>query len=133
MHARSMARCFLGSAALSSLIIVFALTPALAQAPAQFDKTFRQMLEAVQTNSYDQFMAQSDPWFKAGFTKKMFDELSQRLGPRLRQGYTADFLTTMNQQGYVVYVWKLSFMDKKDDFLATLFVKNGNVSGFVAR
>jgi len=97
------------------------------------DTTIRQMLDAIQTKSYAKFVADGDERFRSGFTEKMFEDLARQLGPRLSQGYTPSFLTTLNQQGYVVYVWKLSFKDGRDDILATLFIKEGSVSGFIAR
>ena len=54
-------------------------------------------------------MARGDLRFKNGFTLKMFEELSRQLGPRLRQGYSMTFLTTLHQRDYMVYVWKLAF------------------------
>jgi hypothetical protein len=43
------------------------------------------------------------------------------------------FLTTLNQQDYAVYAWKVTFKDARDDLLATLFIKDGKVSGFIPR
>jgi hypothetical protein len=36
----------------------------------------------------------------------------------------------LNQQGYIVYLWKLEF---EDDRLVTIAVKDGKVSGFFLR
>jgi hypothetical protein len=91
------------------------------------------MLDAIQSKSYDRFVANGDARFRSGFTQKMFEELSTRLGPRMQQGYSISFLTTLHQQDYVVYVWKLAFKDGKDDYLVTMFIKNANVSGFMTR
>jgi hypothetical protein len=116
------------------LVIVFASGTGLAQIPLrEFHSTFNHMLEAIQTKSYDRFVAEGDARFRSGFTPKMFEELSTRLGPRLEKGYSAQFLTTMHQQGFMVFVWKLAFKDGNDDFLVTMFIKNGDVSGFVTR
>ena len=120
------------------LLTLPALLVAPVPAPAQvlqgrYDRTLKNMLDAVQANSYDQFMAGADGKFKAGFTPTMFESLSRQLGPKLQQGYAVTFLTTLNQQDYVVYAWKLVLKDVQDDYLLTLFTRNGNVSGFVAR
>ena len=40
------------------------------------------------------------------------------------------FLTSLKQQGYAVYLWKLTFKDGKDDHLARMAVKDGKVGGF---
>jgi hypothetical protein len=112
---------------------VLAAGPVSAQVPSKFDVAFKQMLDAVKSNSYDQFMAQGDARFKTGFTKNMFADLNRLLGARLQQGYSTTYLTTMRQQSFTVYVWKLSINNAADDFLVTLFVADDHVSGFVAR
>jgi hypothetical protein len=130
LFSRSSARCILFSA----LTIVIATGQGLAQVPfRQYDTTLKRMFDAIQSNSYDGFVAEGDARFKTGFNPKMFKNLSRQLGPRLQQGYSVTFLTTLRQQGYVVYVWKLVFKDGRDDVLVTLFVKDGKVSGFVPR
>ena len=42
-------------------------------------------------------------------------------------------LTSLNQQGFTVYLWKLEFNDNNDDVLATIALKDGKVSGFWLR
>ena len=131
---RSSVRFFLLSVAVPALALVIASGTGLAQvASQQYDTTLKQMLDAIQEKSYDPFVAKGDARFKNGFTPKMFEELSRQLGPRLRQGYSVTFLTTLRQRDYIVYVWKLAIKDNKDDFLVTLAVKDGNVAGFFVR
>jgi hypothetical protein len=43
------------------------------------------------------------------------------------------FLTTLNQQDYVVYAWKVTFKDTRDDLLVTLLIKDGKAYGFIPR
>jgi hypothetical protein len=88
------------------------------------------MLSAVQAGSLADFVAAGDPGFRAGMTKPILDSVSQRLAPRLGQGYTASFLGRLNQQGFTVYLWKLEFKDGMDDILVTLAAKGGQVGGF---
>ena len=99
----------------------------------QYDPTLRLMLDAIQSKSYEQFMSSADARFKTQFTLKMFEDLTRQMGEKLQQGYSITYLTTMNQQDYAVFVWKIVFKGVKDDYLITLFVKDGNVSGFVMR
>ncbi len=107
---------------------------AFAQVPLRsYDTTLKNMFDAIQSKSYDKFMVDADERFKSGFTPKMFEELARQLGPKLEKGYSVAFLTTLYQQEYIVYVWKLTFKDVKDDLLVTLFIKDGNVSGLVTR
>lgn len=127
-------RSIILSAVFPALAIVIASGPVSAQVPLrQYDTTLKRMFDAIQSKSYDQFVAAGDARFKAGFNPKMFEDLARQLGPRLQQGYSVAFLTTLKQQDYVLYVWKLAFKDGKDDFLITLFIKDGKVSGFIPR
>lgn len=128
------ARFFTRSALYSLLVILITSAQAMAQAaPPHYDDVLKQMLEAIRSNSYEQFTARGDDRFKAGFTNKMFTDWNKSIGKRLQQGYTTTFLTTMKQRDYVVYVFKLSFKDQKDDVLISLFVSNGKISGFVSQ
>jgi hypothetical protein len=131
---RSFFRFLLLPVVLSALSLVLVSGPASAQVPMRtYDSTLTQMLDSLQTKSYDQFIANGDEKFKSGFTAKMFDSLANMLGPRLHEGYALTFLTTLRQEGYLVYVWKLSFKDGKSDFLINMATKDGNVSGFITR
>jgi uncharacterized phosphosugar-binding protein len=104
---------------------------AFAQAPPQIETTMKNMLAAVQARSLQNFVAQGDASLKAGMTQRMLDSMSAQLAPRLSQGYTATFLSTLNQEGYTVYLWKLAFKDGKDDLLVTMAVKDGKVGGLL--
>ncbi len=127
-------RFVLLSLVVPAFAIIIASGTGLAQVPLrEYDTTFSQMLDAIQSKSYDKFVANGDARFRSGFTQKMFEELSQRLGSRMDQGYAASFLTILRQQGYAVYVWKLTFKDGKDDYLVSLFIQNGEVGGFITR
>jgi hypothetical protein len=116
------------------LAVTIAAAPAPAQDQSKYEPMFKKMLDAVQSNSYEQFLADGDARFKNGYTPKMFESLTSQLGPKLKQqGYELVYLTTMNQQDYTVYVWKLVLKNVRDDYLITLFTRDGKVSGFVAR
>lgn len=88
------------------------------------------LLTAIRTNDYKGFVADGTPKFKAGLTKEIFGELTAHLAPRLKQGYAKFYLGRLNQQGYQVYLWKLTFMDGGDDILVKMVVKDGMIAGF---
>ena len=115
------------------LLLGFAPSVALAQAPVSVETTMENMLSAIQSNSLAAFVSSGDPAFKAGITEEIFDNISESLGSRLKQGYIAKFLTQLNQQGFTVYLWKLEFKDASDDVLVSAAIKDGNVSGFWLR
>jgi hypothetical protein len=116
-------------------MLLFGFVPqvALAQAPVPVETTMENMLSAIQSDSLAAFVSAGDPAFKAGITEEIFHSISESLGSRLKQGYTAKFLTQLNQQGFTVYLWKLEFKDASDDVLVSAAIKDGNVSGFWLR
>ncbi|WP_235526408.1 hypothetical protein [Nostoc piscinale] len=93
-------------------------------------KTFTNLINALEQNNYTNFISQGNPAFKEGLTKQIFTHVSEQLAPRLKKGYSSVFLTKLNQQGYQVYLWKLSFKDGSDDIVARLSLKDAKVAGF---
>jgi hypothetical protein len=115
-------------------VSVLGLSPPLVHAqthPAEI--IMKNMISAIESGSLTDFVASGDPAFRSGITQEVFNSIQQTLAPRLKQGYTAKFLTSLNQQGFTVYLWKLEFKDNNDDVLATLAMKDGKVSGFWLR
>jgi hypothetical protein len=94
------------------------------------EKVLTNLLNAIATNNYDNFVAEGNSGFKDAITKEMFDPVSKELATRLNEGYTTVFLDELKQQDYQVYVWKLTFKDGSDDFLIRLSLKDGKVGGF---
>ncbi len=128
-----LSRGLIWSVGLLALVLIMPPKSGFAQVPPAIDTAFREMLDAIRSDSYERFVAQADSKFKAGFTQKMFNDLSHQLAPRLQQGYSATYFGMLKQQGYQVYVWKLEFKDAQDDYLITLFIKDEKVSGFVTK
>ncbi|MBC1241889.1 hypothetical protein [Nostoc sp. 2RC] len=93
-------------------------------------KTFTSLINAVEQNNYNQFISQGNAAFKEAVTKQTFTQVSGQLAPRLKKGYSLIFLGNLNQQGYQVYLWKLTFKDSGDDILARLSLKDGKIGGF---
>ncbi|MHB8844478.1 MAG: hypothetical protein ACYC7L_06970 [Nitrospirota bacterium] len=131
---RSFPRALFLSLVLPPLVALFLSGTGMAQTPAAtYEQTLIKMFDAIQSKSHDTFVADGEAWFKSNFTAKMFDDLAQQLGPRLKQGYSLTFLTTLNRMEHVGYVWKLALKGGKEDYLASLFIKDGHVSGFMVR
>ena len=105
-----------------------AAPPAVAAAPVEH--IFASLLAAIKTDDYAAFVAEGEPAFKAALTKPMLTEVSAQLAPRLEKGYHVVYLGQLNQHGYLVYLWKLSYTDGGDDSLASLSLKAGKVGGF---
>ncbi|MEH2173567.1 hypothetical protein [Nostoc sp.] len=93
-------------------------------------RTFTSLINAVEQNNYTQFISLGNAAFKEGITRQTFTQVSRQLAPRIKKGYSAVFLGNLNQQGYQVYLWKLTFFDGGDDVLARLILKDGKIGGF---
>ncbi|SER72633.1 hypothetical protein [Halopseudomonas bauzanensis] len=122
----SMLRCVLIAAAL--------LLPAAAWAdnePAQARHLLSSLLEAVAAEDYQQFRALGTEDFQTGIPEEEFNRVTDVIAERVEQGYEADYLTHLNQQGYRVEIWKISFADGGDDTLARLVVFEGKAAGFL--
>ena len=119
---------------IKSLIIAAAAVLTTVSAYAEPDQTtqtlFKNLMAATVSNNYDGFIAECDAAMKAALTKPMVESVSKQVEPRAKQGYDAQYLGELNQRGYKVHLWRLSFKDAGDDILATLNVKDGKAGGF---
>ena len=102
---------------------------AAAEAPGA-ESSLKRMLAALQSSSYDEFVANAEEPFRAALNRTTFDAVSAQMTPRLKGGYAATYLGTLNQVGYGVHLWKLVFKDGKDDVLVRISTKDGRVGGF---
>ena len=116
-------------AALAALAAVLVVASAAAEAPGS-PGLFKKMIAAIENGDYEAFVADGDPAFKAALTKTAFDSGTSQVLPRLRAGYTPAYLGTLNQGGFMVHLWKLTFKDGKDDVLVSMALKDGKVGGF---
>lgn len=92
----------------------------------------QQLLDAIAQHDYQGFTSQGTPDF-AALGEPEFTQVAAAIAPRLQQGYTAQYLGSLQQQGLDISVWKISFQDQGDDLLATLNVQDGRVGGFFLR
>lgn len=97
---------------------------------SEADIILNKILNAVENNDLNSFVADGDNQFKAAITKQMFDGLNAMISPRLKNGYKVIPLGTLNQQGCQIYLRKLVFKDGGDDILARLGLQDGKVAGF---
>jgi hypothetical protein len=57
----------------------------------------------------------------------MFDAVSSQLAPRL----TEDYNITLKQMEYQIYLWKLSFADGGDEFVARMGMNRDKVGNIL--
>ena len=89
------------------------------------------ILDAIAVGNYELFLTVGDSDYKAGITKEMFDAVSSQLAPRMSEGYKITYFGHLIQQGYQTYLWKLSFVDGKDEFAARMTMNRDKVSGIL--
>ncbi len=129
---RRIIRLVLAPAALI-LAVCIASSPVLALPTKDYGATLKQMLDAIQLNKYEQFTSAGDASFQQGFTQEKFEKLAKLFAPKLHEGYSVVFVTSLRQRDYLDYVWKLSFKNASDEFLIHLAIRNGYVIGFITR
>jgi hypothetical protein len=78
-------------------------------------------LKSIETGDFELFVEDGEPAFQK-IKKKNFDSVVTQLATRMKKGYEATYLGTLDQQGYSVTLWKLDFSEG-DDALATLSIK----------
>jgi len=119
---------------LIKFIMIVATVVTTAAAYAEPDQAtqimFKNLMAATISNNYDAFVAECDAALKAALTKPMLEGVSKQIGPRVKQGYDAQYLGELTQQGYQVHLWRLRFRDGGDDTLAALSIKDGKAGGF---
>lgn len=113
--------------ALCGPVLSSAQPPGTAQAPV-----VNRLLKAIAQDSYAAFIAEGTPEFSA-ITPEQFEAVAAQVGPRLSEGYRAEYFGKIRQQGHEISVWKISFDDGGDDLLATLSVSGRKVNGFFLR
>lgn len=90
------------------------------------------LLETIQAENYEAFLAPGTERFQQGISKEMFLGVSQQVATRLQAGYTTEFLTELNQCEHRVFLWKLGFNDAENQFIARLaLTTEGKVAGFM--
>jgi hypothetical protein len=93
---------------------------------------FKKLLTAVEKRDYASFVGDGESAFKA-LPEGQFDSVVTQLAPKLGGSHEATYLGALQQKGYRVTLWKVSFKDGSDDMLATLSVRNGRIGGFFIR
>ena len=88
------------------------------------------LLNAVEANNYAGFVADGTEAYKAEVTKQVFEDMSTRIAPRLKDGYKAIYLGELEQQDYQIHLWRLEYKDGGDDTMVKLVTDDDKVAGF---
>lgn len=87
-------------------------------------------LEAIEADDFANFALLGTDNFKAGLKKEWFDSMVKESAPRLQNGYNIVYFGDIKREDYTVYMWKLVFADKGDDWLGEISWKNSKMDGF---
>jgi hypothetical protein len=90
------------------------------------------LISALEKKDYAAFVGDGEPAFKA-LPEGQFDSIAAQLGPKLAGDHQLTYLGALQQKGFRVTLWKISFKDGSDDMLVTLSVRSGKVGGFFIR
>lgn len=87
-------------------------------------------LDAVASADYGKFMDHADSNFRQAISQDQFDALSASLSPTLEDGYQADHLGVLNQQGFKVHLWKVTTPRSESDSLVRMAMLEDEIAGF---
>lgn len=90
-----------------------------------------ELLDAVQGNDYDGFVAKGSPSFRAALGRERLDAASAQLSGRLSQGRRVSLLGTLHRRWMVEWLYRIEFSDDGDDALVTLAMDGWQVAGFL--
>ena len=87
------------------------------------------ILQATASKNYELFTTVGDAGYKASITQQMFDAVSEQLASRLQKGYSITYFGEIKQGNSPIYLWKLSFEDGADEFVAHMTMNGDKVAG----
>lgn len=119
------------SIALIGLLSLFVVSPAFAGSDSKVERAaLSQLMQAISDNDYEAFLSNGTPEFKKNVTKQAFDSVTGQLGQLIRAGYTTEYLSKLYQRGTIVHLWKISYVNSKENSLAKLIMIDDKVAGF---
>ncbi|BAZ06163.1 hypothetical protein [Calothrix sp. NIES-3974] len=89
------------------------------------------ILDATASGNYELFTTVGNSFHKAGITKQMFEGVSEQLAPRMEKGYSITYFGRLQQNVFHIYLWKLSFEDGGDEFVARMAMDGDKVAGIL--
>ncbi|KIN14582.1 hypothetical protein RO22_14290 [Halomonas sp. KHS3] len=91
---------------------------------------FRSQIDAIASESYEQFMDHADANFRQSISQDQFGALSESLSPRLVDGYQSEYLGALNQDGFNVHLWKMTLASSDSDNLVKMAMRENEIAGF---
>jgi hypothetical protein len=103
-------------------------SPGIGEADAS--SLFAELLRAIQTNAYDDFVAKGAASFKAAVGTGLFHTISADLGARLATGYQTTSLGGLRRGKAMWWLFRLEFADGGDDSLLSMATDAWQLVGF---
>lgn len=103
--------------------------------PGPFDaqSLVRELLEAIEADSFDDFSAKGAPEFKAGGTAERFHERFKDAVPRLASGYEIVFLGQLRRANHTtLWLFRLELHDGSEDVLIQMLTDGWQILRFYA-
>ena len=117
---------------LTGILSLFIASSAFAGHEGKTEKAaLSQLMKAVSDNDYNAFLSNGTPEFKKNVSKQAFDSVTGQLGQLIRAGYTTEYLSKLYQRGVIVHLWKISYVNSKENSLAKLIMIDDKVAGFL--
>jgi len=105
-------------------------TPPPGPGEADVGSWLKELLEALQTGAYDDFVARGSAGFKAALRPDLFRTASDNLGKRLAVGYQPSLLGSLRHRQFTTWLFRLEFADQGDDALVHLVTDGWQLAGF---
>ena len=101
-------------------------------APPEAEEILRVLLAATAAGDYAAYLSPGTDLFKEGVSREMFEGVSAQVAARLKSGYALEYLAQMGNCEHRVLLWKLTFADGGEDYVARLVLTDENeVAGFM--
>jgi RNA polymerase sigma-70 factor (ECF subfamily) len=113
---------------LASLAPEPASQPGIGEADAS--SLFAELLQAIQTNAYDDFVTKGSASFKAALGTGLFHTINADLGTRLAVGYQTTSLGGLRRGKAMLWLFRLEFADGGDDTLLSMATEAWQLVGF---
>jgi len=97
---------------------------------ADASSLFAELLQAIQTNAYDDFVAKGAASFKAALGTGLFHTINADLGARLAAGYQTTSLGGLRRGKAMLWLFRLEFADGSDDALISMATDAWQLVGF---
>jgi hypothetical protein len=99
------------------------------QAPKEAEVAITSVLKAIEQNDYEAFCAVGTEEFRKEIPAEVFRSVSGEVGPLLAKGYEVEFLTSLSQQGFSIFLWKVSPLGAPDQFIARIVMQGDKAVG----